>query len=73
MATDVENLATALTRVRQQLADLVAEPVRPDYGIEGQSVSWSQRYKTLIDMEKSLVEALVRAGGPFEVHVAGYS
>ena len=69
--TGAENLALALERVRQRIADLEADPLRPDYSIGGQSVSWVAYYKSLLEREAMLVAAQIRAEGPYEIRVVG--
>ena len=70
MATREANLETALDNIAQQLADVTAHP-KPNYSIDGQSVSWSDHLRNLLDAQKMLREALVEEQGPFEVHSVG--
>lgn len=58
MATPAENLATAYAAV---CAALATGAGKPDYSINGQSVSWT----SLLKMERELREALAASGGPF--------
>lgn len=60
MATNAENLATAYAAV---CAALATGAGKPDYSINGQSVSWT----SLLKMERELREALAAANGPFEI------
>lgn len=70
MATEAENLATALANVAAKLADITVNP-KPSYSIDGQSLSWGTYYKDLVELRNSLKAALLDAEGPFEYHVQG--
>ena len=60
MATYLENLVTA----RETLAAaLAANAGRPNYSIDGQSVSWGELY----DRIKKLDEAIATGQGPIEI------
>lgn len=60
MATPAENLATAYAAI---CAALASGAGKPNYSIEGQSVSWGE----LVAREKALREALAASSGPFEI------
>ena len=60
MATDAENLAAAKSAL---LATLAANGHKPNYSIDGQSVSWGE----LWDRIKKIDEALAATEGPFEL------
>lgn len=65
MATYLENLQTA----RETLAAALAENAgKPNYSIDGQSVSWGE----LMDRIGKLDEAISAAQGPFEEGMVGY-
>lgn len=64
MATAAENLNTAYTQLCQHLADVTADP-RPEYQLNGQSVSWVAYTSFIIDKLKTLEEARQRAESPF--------
>lgn len=64
MATDIENLVAARSAILAQLATTAA---RPNYSIDGQSVS----YDALLDRLAKLNEALAAFQGPVEVETYG--
>ena len=70
MATEAENLQTALDNVAAKLAAITADP-KPSYSIDGQSISWGTYYKDLVALRDALKLALIDAEGPFEHHVTG--
>lgn len=51
MATNAENLQTALDRV---CAELAAGDIKPNYSIQGQSVSWSDYRQNLMKEAREL-------------------
>jgi hypothetical protein len=65
--TVITNLQTAYQNISQQLAAITANP-QPSYSENGRSVSWSEYFNSLIDKQKSLLEAIQMAGGPFEIY-----
>jgi hypothetical protein len=71
MATYLENLTTARDNLATKLASVTASP-KPSYTIDGQTVSWTEYYKMLMDGINSLNEQLA-AGEPFEIHTQGHS
>ena len=60
MATDAENLATAKSAL---LAAIATGAGKPNYSIDGQSVTWGE----LFDRLAKINEALSAIGGPFEL------
>lgn len=66
MATEAENIQTALNNIAAQLADMTANP-KPSYSNNGRSVSWGEHFNNLLGAQKALREQLVAAQGPFEV------
>jgi hypothetical protein len=52
-------------------AELAANVRKPDYSIDGKSVSWAAYRTSLIEDRAKLVEALIQAEGPTELHVRG--
>jgi hypothetical protein len=70
MATEAENIATALANVAQQLADLTANP-KPSYSVSGpkgsRSVSWGEHMNNLLALQKQLRDQLVKVSGPYTV------
>jgi hypothetical protein len=65
MATAYENVQTAIDNVAAVLAEITANP-KPDYSIDGQSVSWTSYYATLTQRMKDLMEIAQILAGPFE-------
>ncbi len=72
MASEADNLATALANVAEKLAEMTANP-RVSYSIDGQSVSWGDYFNSLTKLRNDLKAALVNAQGPFEIHVTPWS
>lgn len=68
MADSLTNLKQSLLNVDAQIADLTSSP-RPDYSIDGKSVSWSAHFNNLIAAREKLVAAIIQAEGPTELHV----
>lgn len=66
MATDAENLATIKSNLLAQLATMSASP-KPNYSINGQSVSWQSLYDSLWSQLEKINEQLASTAGPFEV------
>lgn len=71
MATYIENLTTARDNFAAKLAAISTSP-KPTYTIDGQTVSWNDYYRMLMDGINSLNEQLA-AGEPFEIHTQGFS
>lgn len=63
--TDLTNLMQARTNLIQQLRDMTQNP-RPDYSLDGQSLSPSVYQKALIDKIQALNVLIELEGGPFE-------
>jgi hypothetical protein len=68
MATNAENLTAAIAAI---YAELAAGPARPDYSLDGKSVSWSAYRTARIADAKALRELLLLEEGPTELHVVG--
>ena len=66
-AAALANLQAAYQNISQQLAAITANP-QPSYSENGRSVSWTEYFNSLIDKQKSLLEAIQMAGGPFEIY-----
>lgn len=60
MATDAENLAAAKSAL---LAALAEHGAKPNYSIDGQSVSWGELWDRLAKIDA----ALAATEGPFEL------
>ena len=63
MATEAENIQTALENVAQQLADLTADP-KPSYSENGRSISWGEHMNNLLTLQEKLRAQLVKSSGP---------
>lgn len=70
MATNAENLQTALDNVAAQLADVTANP-KPTYSVAGRSVSWGEHFNNLQKAYADLKNLLIQEQGPFMVRVRG--
>lgn len=66
MATNKENLQLAYDRTCQALADLSLNP-RPNYSIDGRSYSWQSLFDSLLKRQESLLMAMQKDDGPFEI------
>ena len=66
MATVLENLTTARDNYASQLASISAKP-KPNYSLDGQSVSWAEYQAFLMDKIEKLNELIQQEGGPFEL------
>lgn len=63
MPTVMENLETARSNMAARLAEITANP-KPDYSIDGKSVSWSG-YVSMLTDQMQRINALIQAeGGP---------
>ena len=63
MATRLENLETSLDNMALQLADITANP-KPSYSINGQSVSWVEYQRFLLDGMAALRVQIQVEDGP---------
>jgi len=70
MPTRGQNIDTALDNIAAQLASMTANP-KPNYSIDGQSVSWADYLNMLLQQQESLYHARQMADGPFEVRSMG--
>lgn len=61
-ATD--DLQAAINQIAAQLKDITANP-KPDYSVNGQSVSWSSYVQMLADQLVKLQQAQQSLAGPF--------
>lgn len=70
MATAAENIRTAINNIAQQLADLTANP-RPDYTIDGKTISYNAYLQMLMDKLEALKRAEQILSGPYQVFSRG--
>jgi len=68
MASDATNIQAAISAI---YAELAAGPLRPDYNIDGQAVSWNQYRESLLSQVTQLRQQLVAAEGPCEFETLG--
>lgn len=67
MATEAQNITTALEAIATQLVELTVDP-KPSYSENGRSVSWGEHFNNLLALQKQLRDQLQKSGGPFEVY-----
>jgi ABC-type nitrate/sulfonate/bicarbonate transport system substrate-binding protein len=68
VATPADNLYAAWQGWAAKLAEVAAQPIRPNYTLPGgASVDFLGYQKFLAEMEKAAHEAYLRALGPFTV------
>ncbi len=66
MATEAENLDTAIANVTARLVEVTAS-AKPNYSVDGESYSWAE-YLTVLNAQLfELKKARQRADAPFEV------
>jgi hypothetical protein len=70
VATGAENIEASLAAVRLKILT-VSSDLSPMYSIDGQTVDMASYMKSLLEMEKQLVDALIVAQGPFEYLING--
>lgn len=61
----LSDLEAALETLDAKILEVFTNP-KPNYSIDGQSVSWDDHRQKLLDQRKGLMEALQMAGGPVE-------
>jgi hypothetical protein len=62
----LQQLQTAQANLLAQLASITANP-KPNYSLDGQSVSWMEYQKFLLDMQQELNRQIQIAGGVLEL------
>lgn len=70
MPSDLENLQTAYSNAVSAYKDALVNP-KPDYSINGQSVSWSARIEMLRKQIAELKSLMQAEEGPFMIGVKG--
>lgn len=68
MATYYENLVIRRDKIAAELAVLES---KPDYSIDGESISWASMRASLVEELKSLTELILQAAGPTVVYTRG--
>lgn len=64
--TLLANLIAARDNIGAQLAAMTASP-KPTYSIDGESVSWTDHFNSLVQRSEDLNRLIQVAGGPFEL------
>lgn len=74
--TYIDDLTTARDNVAARIKDLTAQP-KPNYSIDGQTVSWGDYLRQLLaaqqEIEAAIVAAQLASDGPFEVISQGFT
>jgi len=68
----VDDLVTARNNIAALLKDITANP-KPDYSIDGKSVSWGSYLTQLQEQLRNLDEAIMRGDGSWEIESRGIS
>lgn len=69
-SNSIGTLQLALTNVNNLIASITANP-KPSYSINGQSVSWGEYLKQLLDAQADINQKIVVATGPDEYVMEG--
>ena len=74
--TYIDDLKTARDNLATRIKDLTAQP-KPNYSIDGQTVSWGDYLRQLLasqkEIEAAIVDAELASDGPFEVISQGFT
>jgi hypothetical protein len=70
MATAAQNLQTAVDNISAKIAEVSANP-KPNYSIDGQSVSHADYFRMLTE-QYGVLNELIAAGTPFEITTEVY-
>ena len=68
VATNVDNLNAAIAAI---YAELTSGPAKPNYSLDGKSVSWESYRAARIKEAKDLRELLLLEEGPTQIDVVG--
>lgn len=69
-SNSIATLQLALTNINNQIASITANP-KPNYSINGQSISWGEFLKQLLDAQQDINQKIVIATGPDEYVMEG--
>ena len=70
--TYISDLTTSRNALLSELATLSSSKDRkPDYSVDGRSVSWTTYRSSLIREIKELNQMIINAGGAVEIHTIG--
>lgn len=67
----LSHLQAALESLDAKIAEAMTNP-RPSYSIEGQSVSWSEYRKSLLEERERLRGLILAEEGPYEANLQGW-
>ena len=74
--TYLDDLTTARDNLAARIKDLTAQP-KPNYSIDGQTVSWGDYLRQLLasqkEIEAAIVDAELASDGPFEIISQGFT
>lgn len=66
MPTNAENLATALASLTTRITEVLANPL-PNITVDGVSIDRMGYYRSLLELQKALIQQAQMVAGPFEV------
>jgi len=72
MPSDLENLATVKSQIIQRLLEITTNP-QPSYSLDGESVSWGDYQRLLLDQLKGIREQIALEGAPYELATVAMS
>jgi hypothetical protein len=61
----VDDLGTAINQIAAQIKDITANP-KPDYSVNGQSISWASYLSMLTEQITKLQQAQQTLAGPYQ-------
>jgi hypothetical protein len=61
----VDDLSTAINQIAAQIKDITANP-KPDYSVNGQSISWASYLSMLTEQITKLQQAQQSIAGPYQ-------
>jgi hypothetical protein len=61
----VDDLGTAINQIAAQIKDITANP-KPDYSVNGQSISWASYLSMLTEQITKLQQAQQSIAGPYQ-------
>lgn len=74
--TYIDDLKTARDNLATRIKDLTAQH-KPNYSIDGQTVSWGDYLRQLLasqkEIEAAIVDAELASDGPFEIISQGFT
>jgi hypothetical protein len=70
VATNAENLETQIQQIDALIIEITADP-RPDYSVQGRSMSFGTYLTQLVDTKTKLVALRATMGGPFLIRSYG--